>query len=152
MCHCTSNPHGVTGIKLHYIRLLAGLELVLSSTAPANNPTEHWAHIQHYTDFLHPIFWASDGLLIHSFLLISLFSFFPYVPFPHLSLTFFLGNWCILLSSFWDQAERQAERARLSKSLVVLKECIILLMFCHCCCTHSRGRQCRTGSVITSIL
>lgn len=34
----------VTGIKLHYIRLLAGLELVLSATAPAKNPTEHRAH------------------------------------------------------------------------------------------------------------
>ena len=38
---------GVTVIKLHYIRLLAGPELVLRGAAPANNLTGQRAHIHH---------------------------------------------------------------------------------------------------------
>lgn len=41
MLFSNSHPNGVTGTKLHYIRLLAALELVLSSRAPAKTPTEH---------------------------------------------------------------------------------------------------------------
>lgn len=75
VCCCTSPPLRVTGIKLHYIRLLAGIRLVLSITAPANNPTEHRAQTHHYTDyFLHPL----------SCLLLSTHSFIS----PHLTTPF----------------------------------------------------------------
>lgn len=152
-----SCPNGVTGIKLHYIRLLAGPELVLSSRAPAKNPTEHPAHIHHYADFLHPIFWACLRLLIHSFLLNYCR---PFLPFPSIIVSFWFLPFLIFLAThsplppfsflwesdasyfppaFWDQAERQVESAVLSKSLVVLIECIILLMFCHFRCTLERN-------------
>lgn len=148
MCHCNSHPHGVTGIKLHYIRLLAGLELVLSSTAPANNPTEHRAHIHHYTDFLHPISCILPSA--HSFISPHLANlYYCLCSFPSLSIflrtssalpppspiSLWESDASYFPPAFWDQAERQGERAELSKSLVVLIECIILLMFCHCCCT-----------------
>lgn len=116
MCRCISPPHEVTGIKLHYIRLLAGPELVLSSTAPANNPTEQRACIHHYRDFLRLIFCFSLRLLIHSFIHFSSLGYF--LSFPSMIVFFSfsppkfscyccillspassLGKWCILLSS-----------------------------------------------------
>ncbi len=95
-----SHPDGVIGIKLHYIRLLAGIELVLSDRAPANNPMEHRAHIHHYTDFLHPIFCTSFPSA-HS--LISLFLVWPfsslfyyYCLFPFSCLSYFSASALIL--------------------------------------------------------
>lgn len=74
---CNSHPCGVTGTMLPYIRLLAGLELVLSSTAPAKPPTEPQAHIHHYTDFQHPILFY-HFLSAHSFMSSYLaVSFYP---------------------------------------------------------------------------
>lgn len=84
VCCCTSPPLRVTGIKLHYIRLLAGIRLVLSITAPANNPTEHRAQTHHYTDyFLHPL--SCLLLSTHSFISLHLATPFLY---PLLSVSF----------------------------------------------------------------
>lgn len=141
---------GVTGIKLHYIRLLAGLEMVLGGKAPANNLTGQQAHIYHDTDFLHPIFcnstvcsfihfsslicFLSFPSIVVSLLFFS-FLFFCFTPFLLLSLSLRDSDTSLFPPAFWDQAEREVERAMLSKSLVVLTETIILLMCCHCCCT-----------------
>lgn len=154
----TSHHRGVTGIKLHYIRLLAWLERRLRGTAPANNPTEQRAHILHYIDFLHAVFCRSFGPLFHSFLLTYPFfhlhcrpsSFFLSYFLPlHLWLFLSLGesDASYFPPAFWDQPERRAEKAVLPKSVVVLIECIILLMFCHCCCTLQREAQCRNVHV-----
>lgn len=80
------------------------------------------------------IFFPFPSLL--SLFIFFLFRFFrlPLHPSP-LSLSLWESDASYFPPAFWDQAERQAERAVLSKSLVVLIECIILLMFCHCCCT-----------------
>lgn len=67
-------PLRATGIKLHYIRLLAGIRLVLSITAPANNPTgrrgqTHRRPVLPASFFFPP---ASRRLLIPSFIHSSL--------------------------------------------------------------------------------
>lgn len=124
LCRSASHPCGVAEIKLHYIRLLAGLGLVRSAaTAPASNPTEQRAHIHQYTDFLHPIFFSSFHLLIHSCILAQhfplfsisycVFSYFSLSPFTthSPSLSFSLGKWCILLSSCLVGTHWKAGRA-----------------------------------------
>ena len=80
---CISHSHRLTGMKLHYIRLLAGLKLVLSVTIPANNPTEHRAHHHFHTDFLHPL----------SCLLPSVLSFMS----PHLATILSAFQYCLFL-------------------------------------------------------
>lgn len=119
MRHCTSPPRGVTGIKPHYRRLLELEDWSWYSeephmpTIPQNKPaTDLSLHRLPASYFLCLI------LSVHSLIPLSLYvwesvaSYFP--------------------TAFWDQAERKAERAVLSKSRVVLIECIILLMLCHC--------------------
>lgn len=73
-------------------------------------------------------------------LLLSLLSFIFFLP-THSSppsLSLWESDASYFPAALWDHAEREAERAVLSKSLVVLIDCIILLMFCHCCCTLLR--------------
>lgn len=99
---CISRSHRLTGMKLHYIRLLAGLKLVLSVTIPANNPTEHWAHLHFHTDFPHPF----SGLLpsVLSFMSPHLAPFLS--SFQYCLFLFFLLNpsppSISLALSFWE--------------------------------------------------
>lgn len=85
------------GTKLHYIRLLAGLGLVLSSLPPPKTPTVH------YKDYLQPVFFNSFCLLTHSLCFIVYFMFhlllFLFAHFHPWSsfLSFPLGNWCLLV-------------------------------------------------------
>lgn len=66
-------PLQATGIKLHYIRLLAGIRLVLSITAPANNPTGRRGQTHRRPGSPRPFFSpASRRLLIQSFIHSSL--------------------------------------------------------------------------------
>ncbi len=82
------------------------------------------------------IIFLFPSLLSLFILFLSQFFWLPLHPSPPpLSLSLWESDASYFPPAFWDQAERQAERAVLSKSLVVLIECIILLMFSHCCCT-----------------
>lgn len=78
----------VTGIELHYIRLLAGIGLLLSIIAPANNPTGQWGQTHHCAGFFHP---SSLG---------NAFYFSLFWPSP-LILFLLLRSFCLFLSSFY---------------------------------------------------
>ena len=73
--------------------------------------------------------------IIVSFSFSSLFFWIPlrHPPPPFLSVYLRESAASYFPPAFWDHAEKQAEPAVLVKSLVVLTEFIILLMFCHCC-------------------
>lgn len=106
---------------------------------------------------LHRLSASSFRLLIHSFPLTfspflfllllchCLFSpslpFLPIIPPPSPFLSGRVMHPTFLLP-FGIRLKRQAEGERCSKSLVVLIESIILLMFCHCCCTLLWEAQC----------